>query len=110
MAHLLIIEDDNFLLSLMKALLSKTGHTITIAGNGKEGLALLDGWAPDLVITDLIMPEMDGLEMMAHLKKQFSDLKVMVISGGVLINTAENLQLAERLGAKRVLAKPFTVE
>ncbi len=86
------------------------GHTVIEACNGKEGLKLFADSAADsdLVITDLVMPETEGFEVLAQLRKKIPRVKIMVISGGVRSDTGTYLEMATRLGAGKVLAKPFS--
>ncbi len=86
------------------------GHTVTEACNGKEGLKLFATGAADsdLVITDLVMPEVEGFEVLAELRTKLPRVKIMVISGGVRSDPDTYLEMASRLGAAKVLAKPFS--
>jgi CheY-like chemotaxis protein len=107
MAQILIIDDDGLFRSMLSATLVHLGHTVVEAGNGAQGIKLFQRTAPDLIITDLVMPEMEGFEVLMKLKKNNPGAKIMVMSGGVR-GTVDFLEIATRLGASSVLAKPFS--
>jgi len=109
MAHILIIDDEISLRTVMTCTLSAAGHNVSQAGNGREGLAALGRAPTDLVITDLVMPEQDGVEMIMALRLRFPTLPVIAMSGD-LRHSALYLEIATRLGVRRTLAKPFTGE
>lgn len=89
--------------------LTGAGHAVLLAINGKDGMNALRQNAVDLVVTDLFMPEQDGLETIAALRKQFPKLPVIAISGGNLVSEAM-LTVAKELGAHEVLQKPFGLD
>lgn len=95
---------------MLSATLAQFGHTVFEARDGKEGLTLFPLVHPELIITDLVMPEMEGIGVLLELKRRHAAAKVMVVSGGVRGNTVDVLDIAKRLGASKVLAKPFTSE
>ena len=111
MARILLIDDDDSVRSCLRLTLGQLGHTVIEARNGAEGLKLFASAQPDLVITDIVMPEKDGLEVLMTLRKEGLPAKVIAISGdrGKLTAT-ESLRLAQFLGASKVLEKPFTRE
>jgi CheY-like chemotaxis protein len=110
MAHILIIDDDGLFRSMLGATLLQFGHTVAEAGNGAEGLKLCQRTKPDLIITDLVMPEMDGFEVLMNFARHTPRAKILVMSGGVRGKTVDFLEIATRLGASGVLAKPFTTD
>ena len=106
MARLLVIDDDPHLLNLLEGTLTAAGHEVRCAGNGKEGLALFVKQPADLVITDLLMPEKDGLEIIQELLARDANLKIIAMTGSP---TEWNLvTIAETIGAQKTLLKPFT--
>jgi DNA-binding response OmpR family regulator len=111
MARILLIEDDNEVRTMLRLTLIYFGHTVIEARNGKEGLELFKTANADLVITDIVMPEKEGLEVLIELRgKQVPPVKIIAISGGGRRKVADYLRLAKLMGAARVLAKPFSNE
>jgi DNA-binding response OmpR family regulator len=111
MARILLIEDDNEVRTMLRLTLIHFGHAVIEARNGKEGLELFKYAKADLVITDIIMPEKEGLAVLIELReKQVPPVKIIAISGGGRQNVTDNLRMAKLLGAARVLAKPFLSE
>jgi YesN/AraC family two-component response regulator len=78
------------------------------ATNGREGLKMFISGGAELIITDLVMPEIEGFEVLMELQKHRPLAKIIVVSGGVRGNSVDFLDIAKRLGASKVLAKPFT--
>jgi len=110
MARILLIEDDESVRTLLFLALVHVGHTVVEARNGREGLELFRQGGVDLVITDIVMPEKEGFEVLMKIRKKNPALKIIAISGGGLHNAAHYLQTAKLLGAAKVLAKPFSNE
>ncbi len=110
MAQILIIDDDGLFRSMLTATLLHLGHEVVEAGNGAEGIKLFHRTQPDVIITDLVMPEMEGFEVLMNFKKQSPRAKIIVMSGGLRGNPLELLDIATRLGASGVLAKPFSID
>jgi DNA-binding response OmpR family regulator len=110
MARILLIEDDDSVRTLLFLTLGHFGHTVIEARNGKEGLDLFKSASVDLVITDIVMPEKEGFEVLMKLRKKNASMKIIAISGGGPHNAAHYLQTAKLLGAAKVLAKPFSNE
>ena len=107
MARILLIEDNDALRTTLAELIALAGHTVVEAGNGREGLDLFTHAGADLVITDLVMPEIEGLEVVRQLRAH-APVNVIAISGGGRASAAVYLEAARLLGAARVLHKPFT--
>ena len=110
MARILLIDDDDAVRTVLSLRLADFGHTVIVARNGREGLELFKHANADLVITDIVMPEKEGFEVLMKLLKKHPSVKIIAISGGGLHNAAQYLHTAKLLGAARVLAKPFTNE
>ena len=108
MAPILVIEDDMSLRRTLTRLLVDSGYDVAEAGNGRIGLQRMSERAADVVITDLIMPEMEGIETIRLIRRQYPQAKIIAISGGGRNSADCYLQIAEKLGVKKVLAKPFT--
>jgi CheY-like chemotaxis protein len=107
MAKLLVVEDDLYLRKLMSQALTDQGHTLSVAGDGREALAQLARSVPDLLITDVIMPEMDGFELIMKVRKTYPSLRVLAISAGGRNSSSTYLDISRTIGADRVLGKPF---
>jgi len=108
MARILLIEDDDSLRTLLRMLLDQSGHTVIEAHDGQEGLELSPATAADLVITDMMMPKMNGLEVMQSLRVRQPPVKIIAMSAGGRPGEEHPLEKARSLGAARVLAKPFS--
>jgi DNA-binding response OmpR family regulator len=106
-ANILIIEDDEHLRKILRIMLEKEGVNVSEAGDGKEGLIRFNEDTFDLVITDIIMPEKEGIETIFELKKINPDIKIIAISGGGKISAEEYLGMASNFGVNKVLSKPF---
>lgn len=107
MAKILVIEDDDQNRQLFRAILEGAGYGVIEARDGKKGMSLVRVLAVDLVLTDILMPEMDGLECIMALKKEFPHLKIIAISGEMSNTHLDLLSLAKKLGVCRTIAKPF---
>ena len=110
MASILIIDDNDPIRSLLRRLLERVGHTVYEAADGKTALRMYAGNPADLVITDIYMPEMDGIEFLIRVREAFPEARVIALSGGSHIGKEDVLRDATLLGAVGVLEKPFTVE
>lgn len=108
MQKILIIDDDHHILLMIKKMLEKAGFEVDLASNGSKGLELFKKIQADLVITDIIMPEKEGLETIREMKRLKSDLKIIAMSGGGKISADNYLATAKIFGASRVLQKPFS--
>jgi YesN/AraC family two-component response regulator len=107
MAKILVIDDEPSILLMLKKMLEKAGHAVDMALNGREGMELVEKNKPDLVITDIIMPEKEGLETIMALKKNYPKIKIIAISGGGRIGPEGYLPSAKHLGADMVFQKPL---
>jgi DNA-binding response OmpR family regulator len=105
MAEVLIIDDDPDVRDVMKAALSAAGHQVREAPDGVQGLALVRKYHPALVVTDIVMPKKDGIEIIRELRWQVPNVAILAVSGAV--ESAFYLHVARQLGADVVLAKPF---
>jgi CheY-like chemotaxis protein len=104
----LVIDDDPDIRRLLKDTLEGGGHQVSLASNGLEGVRQFKAKRADLVITDLFMPEQEGLETIKQLRLEFPDIPIIAISGRPTGGTM--LSVAQRLGATAVLHKPFLPE
>ena len=110
MARILVVDDEELARYALREILQSAGHEVVEAINGNEGVALQRAQPFDLVVTDIIMPEKEGVETTIELKRDYPSLKVIAISGGGRTRTLDFLKLARQYGADKVLAKPFSEE
>ena len=110
MPRILLIDDDDSVRTVLSKILAHFGHTEIEARNGNEGLELFKDARADLLITDIVMPEKEGLEVLMELRKIHPPVKIIAISGGGRFSAMDYLQTAKLMGATRVLEKPFTQE
>lgn len=103
------MEDDKDLREMLKNSLLKRKYTVLEAGDGKEAILRFKPAITDLVITDLIMPDEDGLKVILNIKKIKPDIKVIAISGGGKAGPGNYLSIARALGADEVFPKPFSL-
>ena len=106
MERVLIIEDDTFVQNMLKQTFERADYEVATANNGRMGLQLYQCRPFDVVITDLIMPDMEGIETITHLKQIDPQVNVIAISGGGRNNPDDYLYLAQKLGAKYTFTKP----
>lgn len=107
MAKILLIEDDQAVRETFEIILASDGHEVIIAVDGNAGIKQAAAQRFDLVITDIIMPERDGVEVINTLRKEQEDLPVIAVSGGGRSSSMDYLGIAKMLGAAAVLAKPI---
>ncbi len=110
MSQILVIDDEQQVRTLLKKIVEKQGYGVLLASDGKEGMDILKEHPVSLVITDIIMPEKEGLEIITEIKQQYNDIKIIAISGGSRIHPGTYLNAAEKLGADRTFEKPFEKE
>jgi DNA-binding response OmpR family regulator len=108
--RILVLDDDRGVREGVAAYLRRLGHEVHEASDGKRGVEALGGRSFDLVITDINMPDMDGIEVIAQLSDAADGVPVIAMSGGGLFATELLLANAEMLGAVRTLAKPFDLD
>ncbi len=108
MSHILVIDDDEFFRDVLAQMLTNEGHQVTVSHDGLHALGILKRLKPDLIITDILMPNMDGVELIMQLSKLSNNTPVIAMSGGRRsITSAFNLESAKLLGVRVTLAKPF---
>lgn len=108
MTNILLVDDDPMVCDAIRKRLERDGHSVRVAGNGNEALQMVDQSEPELVITDIIMPEREGIETLMEMKQRIPGIKVIAMSGGGRIGRTDHLKLAAHLGADATLIKPFT--
>jgi CheY-like chemotaxis protein len=109
MPGVLIVEDDKELREMLKMSLLRRNYTVLEAENGKAAITHFKPLLTDLVITDLIMPEEDGLKVVIKLRELKPSIKIIAISGGGKVGPGSYLNLAKALGADAIYSKPFSI-
>ena len=111
MKKIVVIDDDIQCNGMICRILENAGYEVRAAFNGVEGLKMVMRERPDLMITDLYMPEKEGLATIRELRQADEKIKILAISGGSLnINIADMLDAAEMFGADAIMAKPLDLE
>ena len=110
MAKILVIDDDDIMNGMTVQLLSEAGYEAEGARDGDCGLKLLATKAFDLVVTDIVMPEKEGIETIISIRSKSKTLPIIAISGGGKINPEQYLRMAQRFGADYTFQKPFNRE
>ena len=111
MANILIVDDDTAVQSTIRIVLERAGHAVVVAGDGRKGLAIFEAGNFDLLVLDIFMPGMDGLETMKLIHQQQPLIPIVVISGRPISTDSsagpDFLKMATKLGAISSLQKPF---
>jgi CheY-like chemotaxis protein len=110
MGKVLVIDDDAQVRRVVRRLIEMEGHQVAEAENGKIALRLLASDPADLVITDIYMPEMDGIELLTRLRETLPEARLVAMSGGGVLPAHHMLGAAKALGAIAVIEKPFDIE
>jgi DNA-binding response OmpR family regulator len=110
MVKILLVDDDESLRVALTKAHQRIGHEIRTAENGRKALEVHRDWLPDLIITDLIMPEKEGLETIQCVRAKDKTVKIIAMSGGGRANPNDYLEIALHLGANAILPKPFELE
>jgi len=107
MARILIIDDDRAVQLSVQFTLEREGHQVVCASDGNEGLRAFTSQTPDLVVTDLIMPNKEGIETIMQIRERDAKTPILAISGGGRLSNVDFLKMAAKVGANAILAKPF---
>lgn len=107
MARILIIDDDSLVRVALVLMFEHEAYEVMEATNGREAIRIFREWQPDLVITDIIMPNMEGFETIRELRNTDAELKIIAISGGAPIGDPDILEIALEFGADAAFGKPF---
>ena len=111
MARIMVVDDDDSIRALLREFLEEDGHSVVEAADGKQGVRSYKENPVDIVITDILMPEKDGVELIMELQDSFPQVKIIAMSGGGRGLDAEfNLRIARDFGALQQLEKPFSRE
>ena len=107
MATILVVDDDQACRETLASMLEREGHSAIISNSSAEALSVISEDPPDLVITDILMPDLDGIELITQAKKRQPGLRCIAISGGGRAPKELLLRAAKQLGAIESLQKPF---
>ncbi len=107
MQQILLVDDEAAVRSMVSVLLVADDREFVEAANGKEALKILETSSFDLVISDVIMPNCDGIELVLSIRRKLPNVPVLIMSGGGRAQASHYLNLAEKLGAAKVFEKPF---
>jgi DNA-binding NtrC family response regulator len=110
MSTVLVIDDDPALRDVMTVILESIGHRVVTAANGSRGLEAFRREKPELVITDILMPEKDGIESLREIRRMAPEMPVIAMSGGTAAGNMYFLTVAHKLGASATIEKPFRRE
>lgn len=105
--RILVVDDDAGVRQVLRSMLVPAGYDVELAVNGRQAIEKLKGEPCDLVITDLVMPEQEGIETIKQLRRDFPEVKIIAISGAF---GGDYLRIAGFLGAHRTMAKPVRME
>lgn len=106
--RILLVEDDKHTRDMLRLLLIKMGHEVVEAINGKMALKLCRTESPDVMLTDIVMPEKEGVETIIEVRRAYPKIKIVAMSGGGVGSGTTYLKLATTLGASQSLMKPFS--
>lgn len=106
MTRILVIDDDIQVCMMLERFLTRKGYDVDVAHDGNQGLAKFSRTETSLVITDLVMPEKEGIETVMELRSKSPDVKIIAISGGGRVGPESYLEIARELGAQRTFEKP----
>lgn len=110
MARILVIDDNTLTRHMLRQALERAGYEVLEASNGKAGVQVQRSTPADMIITDILMPEQGGLETIRVLQRDSPGVKIIAISGGSQIGDYDSLAVAQSLGARQALQKPFTLQ
>jgi len=108
MPRILLVDDDDLSRTTVHQMLERAGYDVRSVASGREALESYLTDPTDLVVTDLIMPDTDGLELIQELRKRRPGARILAISGGGRVNANEYLTVAQKFGAAGILTKPFS--
>ena len=107
---ILVIDDDCLVRYTLSRILSSSGYEVVTASDGLRGMTVLHNEHPDVVITDIIMPEQEGIDTILQIRRARPHVKIIAISGGGRIRNIDFLKMASSLGADDVIPKPFEAD
>lgn len=106
MARILLVEDDELVKDMLAQMLERASHEVITAANGEEAIEVLKNNYPDIMITDIIMPKINGITLIAEVRNKHPTMEIIAISGGGRLDPTDYLDLSESLGAAASFSKP----
>ena len=111
MATVLIIDDESYVREMMRLMIEPLGYEVVEAENGAIASKFIQNTTPDLIITDIVMPEKNGIDVIMEVKKSSNPIPIIAISGGGgITGRFDYLEIAKLVGAENILKKPFAME
>ena len=110
MKRILLIEDDELVRTMLRKTLERAGYEVAEAPDGRKGIALQNEKPADLIITDILMPDQEGLETIIEVTRTFPKMKMIAISGGGRVDSEYYLRMAKQFGAIQTFTKPIDRE
>lgn len=107
MAKILLVEDDDLVRDMLTQVLQRASHEVISTQNGEEAAAYLQDNAPDIMVTDIIMPKKSGITLISEVRNRHPNLEIIAISGGGRLDPQGYLDLSETLGASVSFEKPI---
>jgi CheY-like chemotaxis protein len=105
--NILVVDDEDMIRNLIRTVLRQEGYNVWVARDGNEASQLLNQWTPDLIITDIAMPEKAGTVLIQEVRNHHPAIRIIAISGAATAQPGIYLRMANSLGADYILAKPF---
>lgn len=110
MKNILVIDDDSIMRETLRDILISEDYNVMDAADGVEGMSILEMLPFDMVVTDVLMPDKDGIEVIMEAKKKYPNINIVAISGGGYISAENYLKMASELGANATVVKPFDID
>ena len=108
MARILVVDDEAMLRGVVRKMLERNGHEVSDAADGVLGMEAYRRQPTDIVLTDIVMPNKDGIQLIIELKKEFPTVRLIAMSGGARTSERDFLEVAKHYGVRQVLHKPFS--
>jgi len=107
---ILVIDDDHLVRYTISRILQRNGYDVVTASDGKRAMTVFRDERPDMVITDIIMPEQEGIQTILMIRAERPEVKIIAVSGGARTHSVDYLGMAEAFGADDVIPKPFEAD
>lgn len=107
--RILLVDDDREVREIMAGMLRQIGHEVSLAEDGRQALELFRAGGNDLILTDLLMPNKDGVELIAAVRRINATVPIIAMSGGYRTDSLQSIANASAVGANEILYKPFGV-